>query len=108
MRCVAEAEARMDAGDPRGAIGVLDTLLLPDLREVQSLARLAEAYLAAGDGEGIDPFEKAFALATFSGAHGDNTSFSRNELPVGPRWDVERLDALEARAVAWLEPGEAE
>ena len=104
MRGVAVADARLAEGDPPGAIGVLDTLLIHDLREVQSLARLADAYLAAGDGDGIDPFEKAFALATFSGAHADKTIFSRNELPLCPRWDVARLDALEARAIAWLKP----
>ena len=104
MHCVQAADARIEEGDPLGAIGLLDTLLIHDLREVQSLARLAETYLAAGDGYGIDPFEKAFALATFSGAHADKTIFSRNELPLCPRWDVARLDALEARAAAWLEP----
>ena len=60
------------------------------------------------DGERIDPFEKAFALATFSGAHADKTIFSCNELPLFPRWDTARLDALEVRAVAWLEPAATE
>lgn len=109
MRCVAVADARLADGDPLGAIREMDTLLIHDLREVQSLARLAEAYLAVpDDGEGIDPFEKAFALATFSGAHADKTIFSRQELPLWPRWDVARLDALEARAVAWLTPAATE
>lgn len=108
MRAVEAADVRLGAGDPLGAIRVLDTLLIQDMREVQSLARLAEAYLAVPDGETIDPFEKAFALAAFSGAHADKTIFSRNELPLFPRWDAERLDALEARAVAWLEPAATE
>ena len=108
MRAVEAADGRLGEEDPLGAIRVLDTLLIQDLREVQSLARLAEAYLAVPDGEAIDPFEKAFALATFSGAHADKTIFSRNELPLFPRWDAARLDALEARAIAWLEPAATE
>jgi len=46
-----------------------------------------------------------------SGAAGTSprrTTFSRNELPLFPRWDAARLDALEARAIAWLEPAATE
>jgi hypothetical protein len=106
VRAVAEADERLAAGDAEGAVRALDTLLVHELRDVQSLARLGEAYLALAErgGEGLDPFVVAQALATFCGAHGETEPFTRCDLPAScPRWDAARLDALAARAQAWLD-----
>jgi hypothetical protein len=104
LRAVQAADTCLGAGDPEGAIRLLDTLFIHDVQEVQSLARLAEAHLAVADGAPSDPFDKALALATFCGAHGETEAFTRNDLPVSfPRWDTARLDALAARARAWLD-----
>lgn len=103
MRAVRTADACLGAGDAAGAIRALDTLLVHDLREVQSLARLAEAYLAPQSDGPSDPFDKALALATFCGAHAETGPFVRTELPLSqPPWDKARLDELAARAKAWL------
>jgi hypothetical protein len=104
MRAVAIADASLAARDPAGAVAALDTLLVHDLREVQSLARLAEAYLAMPGDADLDPFVLAQALATFCGAHGETDPFTRCELPLSfPRWEKSRLDALAERAKAWLD-----
>ena len=104
MGAVAAGDACLAAGDPEGAVRALDTLLVHDLREVQSLARLAEAYLAIAGRADLDPFVVAQALATFCGAHGETDPFTRCELPLSfPMWDGPRLDALAARAEAWLD-----
>jgi hypothetical protein len=104
MRTVRAADTCLPDGDPEGTIRALDTLLIHDVREVQSLARLAKAHLAVADGGPIDPFDKALSLAMFCGAHGETDAFTCNDLPVSfPRWDTARLDALAARARAWLD-----
>ncbi len=107
MRAVAVGDACLAAGDAAGAVRALDTPLVHELGEVQSLARLAEAYLAIAGGAGLNPFVVAQALATFCGAHGETEPFTRCELPLSfPMWDGPRLDALAERAEAWLDAGE--
>lgn len=104
LRAVSAADTCLADGDLEGAIRTVDTLLVHDVREVQSLARLAEAHLAVAPGGSIDPFDKALALAAFCGAHGEQDAFTRCELPVSfPRWDTARLDELAGRARAWLD-----
>ncbi len=103
VRIVAAADRRLAARDALGAIGVLDDAVVWEAREVQSLARLARAFLAAGDELPPDlQIRKAFALATYWEGHGDR-SCNRREVLLKDRWRAESLDAIWPEAVAWLE-----
>jgi hypothetical protein len=79
-----------------------------EAREVQSLARLARAWLLEPDeklpeGEVLDGFVRRLALTRFIVAHAEKTPTLRRELPFpGARWDGAKLDALAKEVNAWL------
>jgi len=41
--------------------------------------------------------------ATYRDRHSIQSLVGRRDLPIADRWSMERLDALDARAAAWLE-----
>jgi hypothetical protein len=103
VRAVASADALLSQGDAEGARIALDRRVVWEAREVQSLARLAEAHLAAEPIAPYDRFRKGLALAAFRAANGDRRIFMRREVPFPrARWGRSRLDALAERARAWL------
>jgi hypothetical protein len=103
VRAVALADARLERGDAAGARLALDRRVVWEAREIQSLARLAEAHLAEEEAAPYARFRKALALAAFRATAGDFRALMRREVPF-PRalWDRARIDALSERARAWL------
>jgi hypothetical protein len=101
---VREADARLAAGDAAGALASLDHPAVWASREVQSLARLAEASLGAPAADRRRRFQRITALAKFLQADGTSFPNRRLEMPIpGAIWDRARLDDLAARAKTWLE-----
>ena len=102
-RAVAEADVCLARGDAPGAAQALDRRVVWEARELQSLARLAEAHLLV-DGDGpAGRLRKALALATFEHAHASRALIARREAPLpAEKWLTARLDALAHRAHAWL------
>lgn len=95
------ADACLLRDDAQGAVDLLEAIQVWECGEVQSLARLAEAYLRLPDD---GPYRKALALATYANAHGEAVSFRRRELPLpDARRDKAQLDSLAEQARAWLE-----
>jgi hypothetical protein len=97
------ADARLAAGDPTGALVLLERPLVWDLREAQSLSRLAAAHLvrpAVGAGERL---RKALALGAFLGCvdtgHGNGRP---EELAPGLVYPEPQIDALREAARAWM------
>jgi hypothetical protein len=91
-------------GDALGVREVLDTEAIWRAREVQSLARLAQAsLLVEAEGE-VGRFHKTLALAAFLDAHEVEHEFLRVELPLSGRaWPTARIDDVARRAREWLE-----
>jgi hypothetical protein len=103
VSAVSLADACLSRGDAAGVRVALDQPLVWEAREVQSLARLAEAHLCDEPEGARGRFRKALALAAFQGAHTERRTFCRHEMPFPHgRWDTARLDALSDRAGAWL------
>jgi hypothetical protein len=106
---VQAADACLAAGDRGGARRALAGLAVREAREVQTLARLARAWLdeptaAAPAGASVDGFALRLALAAFLAAHAEKAPTARRELPfAGARWDAATLDALATRAQARLD-----
>jgi hypothetical protein len=97
------ADARLAAGDPAGAIAVLERPLTWDLREVHSLCRLAAAHLELEAGTPAARFRKALALATFVECVDDAVIANRREgLAPGLSWSEDRIQALLSASIAWL------
>lgn len=102
------ADARLDAGDPEGALAALDPRRFDTGDEVQVVARRAEAWLALAP-PGRRRFAKIMTLARLIEAHGRGWDAEREELPVpGAVWDRSRLDDVVKRAAAWLEARDSE
>ena len=98
------ADARLDAGDPEGALAALDPQRFETHDEVQVLARRAEAWLGLSLPPGRRRFAKIMGLARLIQAHEGEVGEERTELPVpGAMWDRSRLDDVVRRATAWLE-----
>ncbi len=101
---VRAADARLDAGDPAGAIAILERPLIWDLREVVSLSRLAAAYLALPCPSPAERFRRSIALACFiECVEGDQGGDRRESLAPGLCWTEERLAELCKAAIAWME-----
>ena len=107
MRAVLDADRHIERGDPKAALAAVNNLDTWLAREVQSLARLAEAYLQLEDELPGFAFHKAVALAQFCMAPTvSSQSFwdLRIEVPFpGATWDKEKLESVARRAWAWLE-----
>jgi hypothetical protein len=98
------ADARLAAGDPAGAVAILDRPLVWDLQEAQSLARIAAAYLDIAAETPGDRLRKALALATFVSCASRTFAGDRHELLApGFAYGEERIAALVSASIAWLE-----
>jgi hypothetical protein len=93
------ADACLQAGDPAGARRASDRPVVWQAAEVQSLARLAAAYLADPGADHAGGFRRAMALAAFLAAYEKEEEM----LLPGLAWDAERLAALAEQVRAWLE-----
>ena len=97
------ADVCLSRGDAAGAVTALTRLCLFRSRELQSLARLAEAYLRLEPADQAGRFHKAVALAALCLGVTDE-GLARVELPVaGHTWDAAALADVAQRAAAWLE-----
>lgn len=74
-------------------------------REIQSLARLALAYLAYKPPTDTGRFRKRYALALFVETHREEKPLA---LPIENPWDAERLSRIAKHAALWLEVDEEE
>ncbi|MRG93537.1 hypothetical protein [Polyangium spumosum] len=105
LRIVLTADEALARGDAEGARRILDVPLLWEANELQSMARLAAAYLhEEPESAPVDRFRKALALLSFCELFDTRNTVSRREMPL-PRatWDAERLGALAEKARAWVE-----
>ncbi len=108
-RRISEADAALDAGEPREVLEVIERSRLDTVRERQTFARLAAAVLALApsppDASHETCFRDAFLLATFVQIERDNDAFSTpiQLVDADHAWPDERLGELRARAEAWLE-----
>jgi hypothetical protein len=94
---IAASDALMAEGDVRGALRILRCRAVTRTGEVQTGARLASAWLAAGD-EPAERFDKAIALSRFV-ALAERRGL---DLPIQGAWDGSRIAAVAALAAAWL------
>ena len=98
------ADERLAAGDPAGAVAILERPLIWDVHEAQSLARLAAAYLDLPSPTAGDRLRKALALATFFGCVASSRVGERDDmLAPGTAYGEARIEALRSAALAWLE-----
>ena len=99
---VTEADARLEAGEPRAAWALLDQGIVWRARDLQALARLCAAGLAIEwEGE-VDRYRQAMALGTFVDVARTSPAL-RLELPYpGRTWPGARIDELERAAWRWL------
>lgn len=96
-------DAYFGRGDVVGAREAIDVVHIWDAGEVQSLARLAEAYLQFEPRDDAERFRKALALARFVGEHRVPDDL-RHELIVDKaKWPKSKVDEIDARASKWLE-----
>jgi len=104
LRIVAGADEALARGDAAAAQRILDVPLLWEANELQSMARLAEAYLREEEGAPCDRFRKALALLSFCELFDARNTMNRREMPL-PRatWEAERLRLLAVRARMWVE-----
>ncbi len=79
---VQEADARLDAGDPEGALAALDPRRFETRDELQVLARRAEAWLRLSPPAGPRRFAKIMALAELVEAHVGSAWRPRKDLPI--------------------------
>jgi hypothetical protein len=104
LRAVETADICLSRGELREARAALGSMAMAGVREVQSLARRASAWLRGAEVDEAQRFDKAHALSTFCAAHADRSLFSRCELPIPwGSWDQVKLDHVAARATAWLD-----
>ncbi|MCW5801820.1 MAG: hypothetical protein KIT31_05490 [Deltaproteobacteria bacterium] len=99
-RAIAAAARCRANGDERGALAALRIRIVYRGRERQSLARLADAWLATSE----DPddaaawFDKAQALAQFLAV----ADAIERDLPIPDAWDPRRISEVAVRARAWF------
>jgi hypothetical protein len=98
------ADACLACGDPAGALAALSNEYYWEAGDVQLYARMAEAHLGIAPRNLRERFRKIMVLAKFVEAHEEVDPERRREMPLpGGTWDRARLDALAARARAWLD-----
>ena len=98
------ADTCLGNDDARGAIAAMDRPAVWRTRELQSTARLAEAFLAGPPPEDHGVLKMTVALAVFLDRHRLAEGRFRRELPIpGATWDRQTRDGLARRCRAWLE-----
>lgn len=98
------ADEHLDAGRPDRVLEVLRLPWIFQLRELQGLARLAEAHLLLETESQQARFHKVVALAAFSEAYEERDNAYRNHLELpGLTWSRERIDGLHDRVRPWLD-----
>jgi hypothetical protein len=100
IRAVVEADKALSDGDIGAALQALDQALVWQEREVQSLARLAYAFLATPEVDAGSRSKKLWSLASYLNALEGN----RLEAIVpGAVWPADRLREIELCAREWLD-----
>ncbi len=97
------ADACFLARDPGGARRALDVPLVWSVRERQSLARLAEAYLAFTPGSRVEHVRKLVTLGALLDDVDEGRSLERRNIPFPGAWDAARVADVAARARSWLD-----
>ncbi len=109
LQLVRAADVRLGAGDAKGAVDILEVDIVSFAEELQTRARLAEAWLAINAIDALTRIRKRVALSSFLAGMAERPEFQRR-LPLGAAgWDDTRLDEVARHARAWLdEPRSAE
>jgi hypothetical protein len=105
LTLIASADTAFGRGDAAAARRALDCPLVWEAAEVQSSARLAEAYLREEEAGGTcDRFRMGLALLSYCEQFAMRSTYRYREMPV-PRaaWSAERLASLAAKARARAE-----
>lgn len=97
------ADACFAAHDHAGARRALDGPVVWFARELQSLARLAEAYLALTPCSYAEHLRKLETLGTLRDHLDESTSMDGRNLLIPGAWDDARLADVAARARGWLD-----
>jgi hypothetical protein len=95
---IATADRLLAAGSPQAALEVMRRREVTRIRELQSAARLATAWLAIDPHRTGDCFDKAIALARFVAL----TAKQLFDLPIQEAFRPEQLTAIAGRAEQWL------
>src|SRR5262249_35927977 len=104
MQAIRDADACLGRGDAAAARKLMDRWEVLQALDVQSLARLAQAWLIDEEAPEEEQFDKAFALASFHAMHAERKMLERRDLPLPRgRWDDAKLDDVFARATQWLD-----
>ena len=103
MDAVRDADERLAAGDPAGALRAIDVPLVWGAGELQSLSRMAEAHLGLSTETFEERLRKRVTLGAFLDCHARRGLVVRNLSSLPGAWPEERLEATAARARAWLD-----
>ena len=104
LALVRDADEALARGDHDGVLALFERAFVWEIDEAQSMARLATAHLARPARTEAERLRKSLALALFADTLSENRVGFRTEVLVpGATWSTDRLDALAARAKAWLE-----
>jgi len=104
LGAIQTADACLDRGDFEGARLAVDRPSILKSREVQSLARLAEACLHGEPADEADRMRRILSLARYCNAHLPDRSFTYKNLPIpGVSWAEERLATIHERALRRLD-----
>ena len=103
VAAVRHADTALCAGDHLEVIATLDHPWVWRAREMQSLGRLAAAYLSTPDDPGAFRFSKRLCLAAFCYHHDDRLGPPRR-LPIPEiAWTEEQITEVAHRASEWLD-----
>ncbi|MFH1465451.1 MAG: hypothetical protein ABIO70_13775 [Pseudomonadota bacterium] len=98
LRALREADACLAAGDPRGAVEILDVVPLWVMRDLQAYARLVRSRLDLAETAPAEVTRRMLTLALFLALRGEERLLA-HDLLLGPAaCDEERLAALEQEA----------
>jgi hypothetical protein len=101
---LAEAERQRARGNLAKARAALDRPVIWRTPELQSWARLVEAYLAEQPTDPAARFRMSKAMAQYLALRAGRSKPGEQvgDLPLADRWDESRLAELERRAAEWL------
>jgi hypothetical protein len=104
IRIIKAADEALARGDEATARRILDCPLIWEANELQSMARLAYAYVwEEEEGAACDRFRKALALLTMCERLDAKNTINQREMPL-PRatWSAEQMSAVAENARAWV------